>query len=92
MKDTNNILGYTLNAAEAVLASVQENEIVQWIEIGLAIVMAIVNICYTITKWYKAAKKDGKITDDEIIDAVDSVKKQVDESAEKIDNSIKKGK
>lgn len=65
-------------ALEAALAVSQTNEVLQTIQIILACVTFLVTISYTIWKWYKKAKEDGKITKDEVEELVDDIKKEVD--------------
>lgn len=50
---------------ETILTITQTNEVFKLIQIILTCVTAFVGLCYTIYKWYKKAKKDGKITKDE---------------------------
>lgn len=55
-------------AIETALAVGQTNEVLRAIQIVLSIVTFLVTLAYTIWKWYKNAKKDGKITKDEVDD------------------------
>lgn len=55
-------------AIETVLAVSQTNEVLRAIQIVLSIVTFLVTLAYTIWKWYKNAKRDGKITKDEVDD------------------------
>lgn len=78
MVDSTTGVGIGGTALETVLAVSQTNEILQTIQIILAIITFLVTIGYTIWKWYKNAKKDGKITKDEVEDLVDEIKEEVD--------------
>ena len=78
MVDSTTGVGIGGTALETVLAVSQTNEILQTIQIILAIITFLVTIGYTIWKWYKNAKKDGKITKDEVEDLVDQIKDEVD--------------
>lgn len=49
-----------------ILTAVQSNELFQWISFSLSIVATLLTISYNIYKWYKEAKKDGNISQDEI--------------------------
>ena len=80
MVDSTTGVGIGGTALESVLAVAQTNEILQTIQIILAIITFLVTIGYTIWKWYKNAKKDGKITKDEVEDLVDDIKKEVDKN------------
>lgn len=78
MVDSTTGVGIGGTALESVLAVTQTNEILQTIQIILAIITFLVTIGYTVWKWYKNAKKDGKITKDEVEDLVDEIKEEVD--------------
>lgn len=88
----NNFIGYGLTAFEAVLTTIQTDPIFQWISFALTIVSLIITIIFTVWKWYKEAKKDGKITKDEIETLIEEVKPDVDSIAKKIDNKNKEEK
>lgn len=79
MIDNTTGVGIGGTALEAVLAVSQTNEILQTIQIILACLTFVVTLSYTVWKWYRKAKEDGKITKDEIDDLVDEVKKEIDE-------------
>lgn len=49
----------------------QTNEVFQLIQIVLTISALAVGLAYRLWHWYKEAKKDGKITKEEIEEAVD---------------------
>ena len=74
--------GYIGSSITTLLAAVQTNEIFQLVEIILACISFVITISYTIYKWYKNAKSDGKITSDEIEDLVDDVKNTIDKQKE----------
>lgn len=61
------------NVFTYILASIQSNQIMQTIELILAITTSVVILVYRIWKWWKEAKKDGKITKEEIKDGVDII-------------------
>ena len=73
MVDSGTYVGAGGTVVEAVLAASQSNEILQAIQIILAIISFVITILYTIWKWYENAtndKSDGgkKITKDEVDD------------------------
>lgn len=77
------IVGTGGTTLEAVLAVNQVNEVLQAIQITLAIVTFLVTIAYTIWKWYKNAKKkdsDGgeEITPKELEDLAKQLKETKD--------------
>ena len=63
IKEVGSVAG---NGLTYVLAAIQSNEVLQYIEFGLSILLTIVILTYRVWKWYKEAKKDGKITKEEI--------------------------
>ena len=85
MVDSGTYVGAGGTIFEAVLAASQTNEIMQTIQIVLAIISFIITILYTIWKWYDNATKDDsdgdkKITKKEINELVDDVKKEVEKN------------
>lgn len=77
------IVGTGGTTLEAVLAVNQVNEVLQAIQITLAIVTFLVTIAYTIWKWYKNAKRkdsDGgeEITPNELKDLAKQLKETKD--------------
>lgn len=78
MVDGTTGVGVTGTAVETILAVSQANETLQAIQIVLACITFVVTIAYTIWKWYRKAKKDGKIDEDEVDDLMEDLKKEVD--------------
>lgn len=89
MVDSGTYVGAGGTVVEAVLAASQSNEILQAIQIILAIISFVITILYTIWKWYENAtndKSDGgkKITKKEIDELVNDVKEKVDENNKEV--------
>lgn len=63
----------------------QTNQTMQTINLIITIVVGVVTLAYTIFKWYRKAKEDGKITPDEIEDLVDEVTDVVSDTKDKLD-------
>ena len=80
MMDNTVGVGVGGTALETVLVVSQNNEVLQTIQIILACVTFLVTISYTIWKWYKKSKEDGKITKDEVEELVEDIKKEVDKN------------
>lgn len=74
------MVGYGGSIFGAVMTTIQANEILQIIQAILTVIGLLVTIAYTVWKWYRKAKADGKIDEEE-----------VDELAEDLKN-IKEGK
>lgn len=73
-------VGCSSSAFVSVLASLQIDDVLKYVNIALAILSTLVALAFTLYKWYKEAKKDGKITPDEVIDAVNKVGDIVDDA------------
>lgn len=57
----------------------------------LSIIISIVILASRIITWWKEAKKDGKITKDEIKEGVNIITEGVEDIKDKIDSHTKKG-
>ena len=67
------------------LTALQTDEVFKWIGFILTLLSALVGIAYRIYHWYKDAKKDGKITADEVKKLIDLGKISLDELKDIID-------
>lgn len=72
----------SIGAVEAVVTVSQTNEVFQTIQIIISALAGAVALAYTIWRWYKNAKKDGKITNDEVDDLFDQITKKEDSEDE----------
>ena len=70
--------GVVGTSVSAVGTGMQTNEVLQRISIILTIVGTIITIVMALVNWWKNAKKDGKITKDEIEIIKNSKKKEDD--------------
>ena len=68
MKDNAILIGG--NVFTYVLTALQTNEVFQIIELILSIILTLLLIVFRLWKWFKEAKKDGKITSDELDQAI----------------------
>ena len=62
----NKYITEALNAMQYMAVALQDNPILQGIQLGFSILTSVVLIAYRIWKWWNEAKKDGKITKDEV--------------------------
>lgn len=46
--------------------AIQTDKLLQYVSLGLTILSILVGLIFKIVSWYKTAKADGKITDDEL--------------------------
>ena len=70
----------------AVGTGMQTNEILQTISIVLTIIGSLITIGMAVINWWKNAKKDGKITKDEIKDGIDIIVGGVDDIKDKLED------
>ena len=69
---------------ETMVTVSQTNEVFQTIQIIISALAGAVALAYTIWRWYRNAKKDGKITEDEIDDLFKQITKKEDSEDDKI--------
>ena len=87
---------YISDLVAVVCTAIQTNEVFQYISLGLTILATLCSIIISILqlwKWWKKAKADGKITEEEINDGlkiIDDIKNNVEDGKNHLDN--KKGK
>lgn len=75
MKNSNGA-SYGADMIGAVFTAVQTDTTLQIISLVLTIVATVFSIAFTIYKWYKSAKSDGKITKDEIDELIDELNRK----------------
>lgn len=71
------LLGYTGASINWILTAIQTKEILQYINLILAILTTLVSIGYTIYKWYRKATEDGKITEEEVNELKEDIKEEL---------------
>lgn len=71
MKDLR--IDYVFDGIALGLASVQVNEIMQYIQLGAGILATLISVAFSIWKWWKKASSDGKITKEEIKDGIKEI-------------------
>ena len=62
-----------LNTIAAVSTITQTNEVLQVVQIAITCIAAAVSLAYTLWKWYKKAKEDGKIDKKEQEECIDII-------------------
>lgn len=78
---------YILEAVAIGGTAAQTKAIFQFISLGVTIASVLVSLAFTLYKWYKEAKKDGKITKDEVMQAVEHTAKAVDSIKGAVDSA-----
>lgn len=70
--------------------ALQTNEVLQTISLIITIIGAIISmIIIPVVTWYKNAKKDGKITKDEVKEGLETLEKGVKDVKESLDDKKK---
>lgn len=72
MKD-NDYVSWLGSVFGTIFTTVQPDEVFRYISLGLTILSTLVAILYTIWKWWRKAKEDGKISSDEIKELKDDI-------------------
>lgn len=78
--------GFFGASLSAVGTASQTNQSLQDISLVLTIIGTLITIIMAITNWWKNAKKDGKIDEDEINEGLDIIKHGAEELKDKIDD------
>ena len=68
-------LDYIFDGIALVFAGIQPEVLFQYIQLGLGILATLLSIAFSIWQWWKRASKDGKITEEEIQEGIDILKK-----------------
>lgn len=78
--------GFCGTIMSAVGTAIQSNEVLQTISLVITILGGIISmIVIPILNWWRQAKKDGKITNDEIVEGLDTLKEGLQNVNEIID-------
>ena len=75
MKNSNGA-SYGADVLGAVFTAVQTDTTLQIISLVMTIIATTFSIAFTVYKWWKSAKADGKITKDEINDLIDELNRK----------------
>ena len=67
-------IDYLCEATAGITTILQTDKLFQTISMILTCVSVVVSLCFTLYKWFKEAKKDGKIDNNEINEAIEIVK------------------
>lgn len=70
------------------VAALQTDQLFQIIQFALATVMVLVGIAYKIWRWYKEAKADGKISEEEVKQIVKEITPDVKEAVEDVKDIV----
>lgn len=78
MKSDKNIVGWVGSGVAGVFTALQENPVIQVISFCLTILSVLVSLAYTLWKWYRRAKADKKITEEEVEEGLQIIKDHTD--------------
>ena len=78
MKSDKNIVGWVASGVAGVFTTIQENPVIQIISFCLTILSVLVSLAYTLWKWYRKAKADKKITEEEVEEGLQIIKDHTD--------------
>lgn len=90
MRKLSDFLEISGNAGMYVLSVTNTKEIFEIISLILSILISILIILSKLIQWFKNAKKDGKITDDEIKDGIDIMSNGIKSIRDKIEDKEEK--
>lgn len=76
----NDYQSYVCNGVGVVFSAIQTNEVLSWISWIITLLATLLSISFTLWKWYRKAKEDGKITKEEI----DELGDIIDDASEKL--------
>lgn len=91
-----NGVNYIADGIGFFLSVIQPNQVFQYISFGLTIIATLVSIAFTLVQlinWWKNAKKDGKLTEEEILQGkhlVEDIKNQVEDAKQHLDGKESK--
>lgn len=88
MKEIKNLIQCAFNGGQYVMMALQGDQVLKYIELGLSILTTLIILGFNIWSWYKRASADGKITEDEIKEGKDIIKK----GAKDIQDNVNKNK
>lgn len=74
---------YVFDGIALIFAGIQPEVLFQYIQLGLGILATLLSIAFSIWQWWKRASQDGKITEDEIKEGIDILKKGKDDLNDK---------
>lgn len=80
-------IDYILDGVAFAGTLAQTEQILRYISLALTIICTAISVAYSVYKWWKKAKEDGKITKEE----VDELKKGFEQKIKEVHNDKKEG-
>lgn len=81
----NDFLSWIGSVFGTIFTATQDDIVLRYISLALTILSTFIAIAYTIWKWYKKAKEDGKITVDEVKELKDNITDVIKKGEDKDD-------
>ena len=72
-------INYIANCFGVIFSAIQSNEILSWVSWGLTLLATLVSLLFTLWKWWRKVKQDGKIDDGEIQEGLDIVNDHINQ-------------
>lgn len=72
-------IDFITEAVAGFATAMQPDEILRYISLFLTCISVVISLTFTIYKWHKQAKADGRITTDELAELVDELGKHAEE-------------
>ena len=85
----NKRIDYIFDSIAIVFASVQPEVLFRYVSLALSIFATLISIAFSIWQWWKKAKQDGKITEDEIKEGAKIIQDGTDKIKHTLDDKDK---
>lgn len=82
---------YIFDGIALVFAGIQPEVLFQYIQLGLGILATLISIAFSLWQWWKRAKQDGKITEEEFKEGADIIKNGTNEIKHHLEDKNDKG-
>ena len=82
---TDNIIPFSSTIICMFNTILQSDEVLKYVNLVITILIGIVSLSYTIYRWYKKAKEDGKISSDEIEELKNNILDGLNKTNDKTD-------
>lgn len=82
MNDEKGLVAWLSSGIAMVFTSVQPDVVLQYVSLALTIISVLVSVAFSLWRWWKEAKKDGKLTDEEIEEGLKIISKGVEDMKE----------
>lgn len=74
-------IDFITEAVAGISSVLQPDEVLRIVSLILTCLSVLISVAFTVYKWYKEAKRDGKIDADEVDDLVNKIKDNIDKGS-----------